>query len=246
MREIAGDCLQMIGVLSRNGVTLEGFQELQVARATGKVLLQPQLELSAKRAEMAAALLSSFVGKLFDKEKEKLTVFRLGYTLLRYSLGDFVFAEELDEVLKGDRANMSTSCCLLHALDSIAEAQSLHLYLMARRRLSQPYQDFLCHCLKLVSAQRLSLESLRYHPFLTEERQSKLELKDLLQLMSWAPEPKDFSKVEHAIDMVLSNCSHMTMPQLENKTVQALAEQTRLEAATVERKIRGLYVAYAR
>lgn len=144
---------------------------IHVSKLTGRALLIPQVEVTGKDSAIPISLLAAIAGKQAERETEKNFVFRMGYIMMKYSLGGFEFTEEVEDVLRnyilaGKVAARNSSCCLLHTLDSICEASpDFALYRLARRRFSGEYADLLCQLLRYNWTQRLPLEAVRSHRF---------------------------------------------------------------------------------
>lgn len=74
-----------------------------------------------------------------------------------------------------------------------------------------------------------------------------MTLLDLLSITTPScQEIRDFSKIEQTIDLVLSNCVKISMPAVDAKTVQVLAEQTGVDPAVVTKRVTSLYAGYAK
>jgi hypothetical protein len=126
VREVLRDWLQAMQLVLREGVHGDNIEEgMQLSKVTGRLVMQPQVELRGQQeGSVAMELLASIVGRDREKEKEKGLLFRLGFTMLRYSIGGFEFAEEIEDVIAsiikdGKIVARNTSCCLLHSLDAI-------------------------------------------------------------------------------------------------------------------------------
>jgi serine/threonine protein kinase len=114
----------------------------------------------------------------------KLDVFDLGLLLFVAALGgiDVLDSKELERV-----ANRPlTACCVLHCGNEVV-SQSGHVTIpqyFTTKHYSPEFLDFLCKCLKFSEVDRLSIEQLQKHPWITSKttKGPHVSLKELIQI----------------------------------------------------------------
>lgn len=114
----------------------------------------------------------------------KQDVFDLGLLLFIAALGgsEILDSKELERI-----AHRPTgACCVLHC-DSKGSSQSSHLSIsqyFTTKRFSPEFLDFLCKCLRFSESERLSIEELQAHSWLTlkTSKGAMVSLKELIQI----------------------------------------------------------------